>query len=134
MLRYEPKTKPSANLQYPDIGRKQSTASVAAGMMTVTEAAKTLGVGEITVRKACDNGQIPCVRVQSRYLIPREKFGEWYMRQVNCTANPQANENVVRDILTTARIEQLMIQLAAIHDELRRLGLPVPVVDERKSA
>lgn len=43
-------------------------------VVTVTEAAAVLEVDERTVRRACEQGQLPCIRVGVRILIQREAF------------------------------------------------------------
>lgn len=49
---------------------KQSSRAV----ITVTDVAAVLEVDERTVRRACLDAQLPCVRVGKRLLVPREKF------------------------------------------------------------
>jgi excisionase family DNA binding protein len=41
---------------------------------TVAAVAGVLDVDERTVRRACEDGQIPSIRVGRRLLIPRDKF------------------------------------------------------------
>jgi excisionase family DNA binding protein len=40
--------------------------------LTVTDVARLLGLDERTVRRACEDGQLPCLRIGARRLIPRE--------------------------------------------------------------
>lgn len=40
--------------------------------LTITDVAGLLEVDERTVRRACEEGQLPCIRVGRRLLIPRE--------------------------------------------------------------
>ena len=42
-----------------------------AAALTVTETAELLGVDVRTVSRACDEGQIPSLRISRRLLIPR---------------------------------------------------------------
>lgn len=40
--------------------------------LTVTDVARLLGLDERTVRRACEEGQLPCLRVGRRLLVPRQ--------------------------------------------------------------
>lgn len=42
--------------------------------LTITDVARTLEVDERTVRRACTDGQLPCIQVGRRLLVPREKL------------------------------------------------------------
>jgi excisionase family DNA binding protein len=42
--------------------------------LTVTEVAALLEVDERTVRRACEDGQLPALHVGRRILIPRERL------------------------------------------------------------
>lgn len=42
-----------------------------AAALTVAQTSQVLGVDPRTVTRACDDGQLPCVRVGRRLLIPR---------------------------------------------------------------
>ena len=42
--------------------------------LTVSEAAQLLGLSVNSAYTACHKGEIPCVRIGSRILIPREKL------------------------------------------------------------
>ncbi|WP_425580011.1 helix-turn-helix domain-containing protein [Terrabacter terrae] len=42
--------------------------------LTVAEVARILDLDERTVRRACSDGQLPCIHVGRRLLIPREKL------------------------------------------------------------
>lgn len=46
--------------------------SSAKAALTVTEVAALLGIDGRTVRRACEDGQLPALRVGRRLLIPRE--------------------------------------------------------------
>lgn len=48
-----------------DVRRSQLAA------LSVTQTSQVLGVDPRTVTRACDDGQLPCVRVGRRLLIPR---------------------------------------------------------------
>ncbi len=43
-----------------------------AAILGMADVAELLGVDERTVRRACDDGQLPCISVGRRRLIPRE--------------------------------------------------------------
>jgi len=49
---------------------RASTATI----LTITDVAALLDVDERTVRRACEDGQLPSVRVGRRILIPREQL------------------------------------------------------------
>lgn len=42
--------------------------------LTITEAAELLRVDPRTLRRACEAGEFPSVRVGRRWIIPREKL------------------------------------------------------------
>jgi len=46
--------------------------ATAAAALTVTQVADLLDVDERTVRRACEDGQLPCLHVGRRLLIPTE--------------------------------------------------------------
>lgn len=58
---------------------------------TIREAARLLGVSEVTLYRSVEAGTLPCRRIQSRILIPREvleNFGKAPVPQ----GTPQAVE------------------------------------------
>lgn len=48
-----------------------------ANLLTAPEAAKLLNVTEPLVRRALECGQIPCITLGKRKLIPRKLFMDW---------------------------------------------------------
>lgn len=42
--------------------------------LTITEAAELLRVDPRTLRRACETGEFPSIRVSRRWVIPREKL------------------------------------------------------------
>lgn len=43
-------------------------------VVTIADTARLLGVDVRTVSRACEDGQLPCIRVGRRILIVREKL------------------------------------------------------------
>ena len=54
-----------------------------AAALTVTQVGSLLDVDERTVRRACEDGQLPCLKVGRRLLIPTEP-----LRQLLCPNTP----------------------------------------------
>lgn len=54
-----------------------------AAAMTVTQVASLLELDERTVRRACEDGQLPCLHVGRRLLIPTEP-----LRALLCPSTP----------------------------------------------
>jgi Helix-turn-helix domain len=69
---------------------RESTAAV----LTVTQVTATLRdldgntLDERTVRHACETGQLPCVRIGKRILIPREAFLALFGATPDMSADP----------------------------------------------
>ena len=73
-----------------------------AAALTVTAVAGLLHLDERTVRRACEEGDLPCLKVGRRRLIPTEP-----LRQLLCPSSPDigadpAGETAVRHVLKGA--------------------------------
>ena len=74
-----------------------------AAALTVTQVASLLALDERTVRRAACDGQLPCLKVGRRLLIPTEP-----LRQLLCPNTPDMSEDGPADpsIATTEPVER----------------------------
>jgi excisionase family DNA binding protein len=84
--------------------RRAATMDEAAGqikraVLTLRETAELLGVDVRTVSRACSDGQLPCVQVGRRRLIPRDRLfgllearpsGTWSTEAWSGSSQPRA--------------------------------------------
>lgn len=56
--------------------KKTAKAQEPTPFCTIPEAARRSGLSEFFVRKLCRNGEIPCVKVGVKYLIPFDAMVE----------------------------------------------------------
>lgn len=71
-----------------------------AAALTVTQVASLLDVDERTVRRACEDGQLPCLHVGRRLLIPTEP-----LRQLLCPNTPDMSADPATTGPSTATLE-----------------------------
>jgi excisionase family DNA binding protein len=60
--------------------------STAGGGWNINQAAEWSGIGSGTLRKMAEAGQVPCVKLGRRFLIPRQGFIDWFNAQRTTTA------------------------------------------------
>lgn len=51
-------------------------------LLRVSDVAKRLQIGTVTVYRLCQHGEIPSVRIGTAVRIPAEKLEEWLRRQI----------------------------------------------------
>jgi hypothetical protein len=60
--------------------------SASGGGWSIAMASRWSGIGSGTLRKMCEAGQVPCIKLGRRFVIPRQGFMDWYNAQRVTTA------------------------------------------------
>ncbi len=70
---------PREQLQFRGVNPQELTAALPADRLTLTvnEVAKLLGLGRSSTYQAVRTGEIPCIKVGRRYLVPVTALREW---------------------------------------------------------
>jgi hypothetical protein len=52
--------------------------SATGGSWSIAQAAAWCGIGSAALRRMAKNGQVPCLKIGRRIVIPRQGFQDWF--------------------------------------------------------
>lgn len=52
-------------------------------VLTTKEVSELTGIGQTNLYKLAHRGEIPCMRINSKYIFTEESIEEWMREQVN---------------------------------------------------